>query len=243
MVCPPPTADCNGDPGDGCEVYVTNHPHHCGSCGHDCLGGACEASTCQPVALAPDEGYSRALAVDGERIYWGVGEGVRTVVASGGIPKLLVQTMPPYGIAVDTGHVYWAINGGPIMRIPKAGGAPAQIAPGGGGDIAVDGTHAYWVDIQTNRVMKVGISGGTVTNLASSQPEPRGIALDTTHVYWPNAGSGTVARMPKAGGGVTVIAAGQGEATAIAVDESQVYWISGYSTIWSAPKSGGPPAR
>jgi hypothetical protein len=30
---------------------ITADPHNCGACGHDCLGGACATSVCQPFAL------------------------------------------------------------------------------------------------------------------------------------------------------------------------------------------------
>lgn len=46
LTCGPNTADCNGDPKDGCEATLDT-PQHCGSCtnacgpGHACSGGSC----------------------------------------------------------------------------------------------------------------------------------------------------------------------------------------------------------
>lgn len=34
--CLPGFADCNGDPSDGCEVNLKNHPESCGACGNRC---------------------------------------------------------------------------------------------------------------------------------------------------------------------------------------------------------------
>lgn len=37
---------------DGACVAVQSDPHHCGACGHTCLGGACEGGVCREVLLA-----------------------------------------------------------------------------------------------------------------------------------------------------------------------------------------------
>lgn len=38
--CLPGFADCNGDPADGCEIDLRNHPANCGACGTQCDFGA-----------------------------------------------------------------------------------------------------------------------------------------------------------------------------------------------------------
>jgi hypothetical protein len=38
--CAPGFADCNGDPGDGCEVELKSNPANCGACGNQCNMGA-----------------------------------------------------------------------------------------------------------------------------------------------------------------------------------------------------------
>ncbi len=59
LVCAPDTADCNGDPKDGCEASLTT-PQHCGSCtnvcgpGHDCSAGTCCLAINQPCSRDED---------------------------------------------------------------------------------------------------------------------------------------------------------------------------------------------
>lgn len=59
-----------GEVRDGCVDLDTN-PRHCGRCGRDCLGGACSAGRCQPVAVSATEpGEPLAILSDGQWVYW-----------------------------------------------------------------------------------------------------------------------------------------------------------------------------
>src|SRR5262249_8549300 len=41
--------DASPDAATPCDpAHVADDPHHCGQCGHDCLGGACAHAVCQP---------------------------------------------------------------------------------------------------------------------------------------------------------------------------------------------------
>src|SRR5690349_6959539 len=50
--CPPHHALC-GSGGSGCGANLDTDPHHCGRCGHDCLGGGCIDGVCGAVLVAP----------------------------------------------------------------------------------------------------------------------------------------------------------------------------------------------
>ena len=68
-MCMPPFADCNGMPGDGCEVNTSNDPNNCGACGNFCpprpnAVASCTSSNCTFICNA---GYAdcNAMAADG----------------------------------------------------------------------------------------------------------------------------------------------------------------------------------
>lgn len=49
-------ADCNGSPGDGCEINTTSDPTRCGDCNTACKPGAlCAASACQCAPSTPKD--------------------------------------------------------------------------------------------------------------------------------------------------------------------------------------------
>src|SRR5260370_40311182 len=52
LSCASGLGDCDHDASNGCEVTLAgSDEHHCGACGHDCLGGKCESGKCRPVVL------------------------------------------------------------------------------------------------------------------------------------------------------------------------------------------------
>lgn len=99
----------------------SDDPHNCGTCGHDCLGGACRAGVCQPVTLARGEEI-HDLAIGETDAYW-INEGgdVRSVALAGGSPVTLATGFPTRdwtyadiekgAVTQDAEHVYFAISG------------------------------------------------------------------------------------------------------------------------------------
>lgn len=64
--CPPDV------PPPPCDSSALDHDsHHCGACGHDCLGGECSAGACRPMVIASFPGPPVLdLTVDAERVLW-----------------------------------------------------------------------------------------------------------------------------------------------------------------------------
>ena len=68
------------------DVDFTTDVTNCGACGHDCLGGACEAGVCGPFqAVAPPKNVG-AIAVTTSGIHWIDSTSVVSKCAPAGCP-------------------------------------------------------------------------------------------------------------------------------------------------------------
>jgi hypothetical protein len=78
----------SGDASPSCdESKLQTDPHHCGRCGHDCGGGACNAGKCEAVRLATIGGAPLEDIVEhGDELF--VSTFIRYVTEKGGIWKL-----------------------------------------------------------------------------------------------------------------------------------------------------------
>ena len=106
----------------------------------------------------------------------------------------------------------------------------------------MDATSVYWTTLGTwdaasngfvkssGTVMKVPLTGGMPTTIASGQSDPVAVGVDATSVYWVNSGDGTVMSAPLAGlpdgSSPTILASGQSDPRGLAVDATSVYWTS-----------------
>ncbi len=53
-----------------CAADTKNDPNNCGTCGHDCCGGACTDGICQPRVLASQQSDPSFLIADDSYVYW-----------------------------------------------------------------------------------------------------------------------------------------------------------------------------
>ncbi|HXN30452.1 MAG TPA: hypothetical protein VN894_01265, partial [Polyangiaceae bacterium] len=56
-------------------------------------------------------------------------------------------------------------------------------------------TSVYFANDDTGVVMKVPVTGGSATVLASGLSLPQTFAVDGTSLYWGNSGGGTVVKV------------------------------------------------
>lgn len=131
--CPGGTAECDGDGATACETNLATSSVHCGACGHDCLGSACQAGACVPTLLATDATKPLDLAVDATHVYWtdrGSYQIARAPKAGGKTEVLATGEQEPVGIAVDDATVYWTTyeSSGALRAKPKADLAAAPVS-------------------------------------------------------------------------------------------------------------------
>jgi hypothetical protein len=154
-----------------CHADAEWDPKNCGSCGHDCLGGACTEGVCQPVVLYTGD-TPVSIVVDGPTLY----VAVQTVLVNAGyvfrcttadcmasMTVLASGELEPWVAVKQDGGIYWANLGGSNTAIdpgsvmgcranacPEAG--PTSYTPDGGGmegginvgGLAADETYLYW---------------------------------------------------------------------------------------------------
>src|SRR5262249_36055869 len=108
--------------------------------------------------------------------------------------------------------------------------------------IAVNGQAIYFVNDGGGTVMRMPLTGGTPTAIASAQQGPTSIALDSTYAYWTNHDDGTLMYAPLLGnGGPIPLVSGQTNITGIALDANYVYFTTHQSTNGMVKKVAKPP--
>jgi hypothetical protein len=244
-----------------CAANLMIDPDNCGSCGHSCLGGGCNAGACMPITLASGTNVvgSIGLAVDATYVYWtnqnGANSAINKVGITGGTPSPVVSGTAYSNlqdVATDNkGFVYWTLKGagGSVQRAVPSGMSLATIASNQGNPdwIASNGTTVFWTNQATNQVVSAPADAATVTptqlnNSNENGTVPAGVAIDSVNVYYATktAGGGLAEYVPLAGGSVTEL--GSGSYSTIAVDDDNVYWTGGFAShvVYQNSKTGTP---
>ena len=156
----------------GCVDLLTD-PANCGTCAHDCLGGACLNGNCQPIEVASAQSYPFGLALDSNDLYWinggplvadagavdRLGEIVRFVVGGNmQRPTVLISAEPnPVALAAGGGLLFWL-------------GETQTVAADGGGRSC---RRPQTVHERFEAARRLALSG-----------RPTALALDPRNVYW-----------------------------------------------------------
>jgi hypothetical protein len=199
--------DTSTSDGAPCVGPSQTDPKNCGACGHDCLGGACDAGVCQPAVVATGQLAPTTIAVDQAGVYW-----------------------TSYGASTASPQ----FSNGAVMRADKAGGpakpiAPSQLAPD---HVRAMGGALYWCSAETSTVSRMPNGGAAITPLNASETNGsrvRAIAVDGDAgiVAWTEDGTSVVRGVPSGGGTVTTLAqtsTGNVEMAGLALDDKWLYY-------------------
>jgi hypothetical protein len=254
-MCPPGTGDCNGDPSDGCETDTTSDPGHCGRCGHDCDGGACVASACQPVHVADPLGTSTGpwngfLAVGPTYVYYGYAAnptgGVAMSAKDGSSSSCIeCDVGMPRELATGSAAVFWAnVGTNELKSAPLGGGTVSTLWGSGtmGTPVAVDSSHVYWYNDGGNAVMQANLDGSSPSNVATGQPNVNSIAAHSGYLFWISGGN--LMEIDLSGGSPNTLASGMTHPKSVAADATHVYWATGdwdvaNNELRRIPRGGG----
>jgi hypothetical protein len=253
-------AEASGDAGCGtltacggkC-VDLTMDAKNCGSCGHDCLGGGCSLSACQPFPLTHNA-QAWDLATDGTNLYWtdSTSSVQKCAIAScTPTPVKTGQNQPERLVYDGAGKIYWTVYGsasaatGEIWSYDGVSAGSlvmSQYEPEG---IAFDSNSLYWADTVTNQIAKSPRAGGTSTPFAPSQSTPISIAIDSGSAYWTDSGSGAVQKCSTANCSASAIATGQAVPWGLAVDANYVFWtnLADTGSVWRSDHNGASAAQ
>ncbi len=223
----------------GCDDTQTD-PSNCGSCNHDCLGGACVAGKCQPVTLASGQTSPTVLALSNTHVIWtnwsAMGAVMHVKKAGGSATALVSNLSAPVGLAVGGSYAYYGtVDTGVLGRVGLGGskGAVLSTEPVQPALLALDSSYLYWPDFAQGTINRMVKAGGAIQVLSSGEVAPQGIAVDGGTVYWTNTGTpaqqnidGAIRQLPLNSLKATTVASSQHAPQVIVVYDSELYWTN-----------------
>jgi hypothetical protein len=246
--CAPPSADCDGDPTDGCEADLGSDPANCGKCNVDCGGGACSSGVCSdpPVVLA--NGRSpRLLELNSTGVFFSALNATSTGGAiyraakdgSSVAPVTVESSILPSGLAVNDASVFWteseytcvdcSPDWGRVYTAPAKGGAPILLVETAGAlptNAVVDETHVYWNEYP--HIKRVLIGGGNAETIIEGDVWIHELVVDKTRLYWTplDVKESVIMSADKSGANQGPLCITSLRASQLTLDESWIYWLS-----------------
>ena len=235
FTCATGFADCDQSPSNACETELAATPRHCGKCGHDCFGGGCKTSVCQPRAFADTEDLVRQIGLSGTSLLalasWTLTENSTTNGSS------KVDLSPPdsfvdqfatgagkvYASRHVTGNVEVQVVSGPcIYKNPKLLTIAADDT---GLFVALSGTPGSVVEVDPTSTCDALVN--KPVNIPTGNSPIVSLASDQDYLYWTTA-DGTLSKFKKDGSTAVLqwVKTSPGAAQVVATDPLYIYWTS-----------------
>jgi len=241
--------DCDGE----C-VDLDSASAHCGSCGFDCLGGACVDGECEAAELAASKGRLFMVEVDDEHLYYG-GDGVFIGrMAKDGSDDVTIQAGAEVCLesAITPSSLVWSSAEAMGVRgciKPECIGGVVQFYDGAGSAaLAFSELYGRLFWSQDGDLFERDWPGGALGMLVSNQGTIVQIEVTDTHVYWlseNNLGDRIIRRIDiLAELPVETLVGPRPDISEIAVGPSRLYWSEAqilYSAAFEElPLQGAP---
>ncbi len=182
---------------DGCPAAnVSSDPKNCGACGHDCLGGACEAGACQPFLIGELDASASSIAVNASGVYWVVPSGSAVLECPpggcAGKPVVLAGALTNTVALVDVRGTLAVLDDGDLRAVTTPAGASVALYPpfpttiNGSSALCTDGTgNAYFVTTSSGTpfVERILIDGGGPLRVVTSN-NIDALGCGAGHVLW-----------------------------------------------------------
>lgn len=237
VVCSEGFGDCNDDVSDGCEEDLAATQAHCGACGHDCLGGDCTDSACEPVTLAQSQNQPLGIVTDGVDVFWVNDSTTGTVnshsVDAGGAPTEIVGGLAfPERAAIDGSKIYWGNFNSTELGRANYDGTSLEFDFLDGlattRRLVLSATEVYWVQFSgpggVYRSTKVNPSADLIT----AEVTPVGLFLDGNFLYWTSRDDGAIRRTDLTVEPFVVeeLVTGQPGPYSVVVANDVLYWVN-----------------
>jgi hypothetical protein len=250
--CPGGKADCDGDPGNGCETDIATDVAHCGSCTNVCSFPqaipACQGGMCSFVCAAGhadcDKIGNNGCEVDLNTSAQHCGSCANVCPAPASAVADCKAGVCSFACAAGAADCDGKVADGcetPIATDPKNCGAcghdclgaacnsgvcaPATVANSLNRPVAVviDATRVFWTDMFDGYLQEIGKAGGSSTTLADfGASDELAISSDSANLVWYSLVN--IMTIPTAGGKPSVVSS-QGDLKGIAVDADTVYFL------------------
>ena len=178
---PDPCAACPGSCCDGACVDLATSGAHCGQCGHDCEGGACQASVCMPVVV----GSGHLVGIDEDEIFVAGNTVSRYLKAGGAATAIGPLAGSKFTLGAEAIYATTTGNQGKVQKLVLADGTSTTLATGENNptyplEVA---DHVYW-GTTGGVVRRIPASGGSAKDFITGQQIPYDMKTDTVKIYF-----------------------------------------------------------